>query len=243
MCLILFAVNPNDRYRLVVAANRDEFYDRPTEKAGYWADYTDILAGRDIDMGGTWLGINRNGRFAAVTNFKEEPPGLLPPLSRGELPLNFLKANIDPDTYTRSVSKNADGYRGFNLITADAESAFYYCNRTGKRLSLHEGCYGLSNQVLDCNWPKVIEGRENLQGLLEKNSNELPGALFHMLMDDGDGREFSNSFIRGDQYGTRAATVVIWKNNGDMLFEERCFGPGGEAGGFSQYAVSCSAGS
>ena len=227
MCLILFAVNPNPEYRLIVAANRDEFYSRKASPAELWRDKPGILAGRDQEKGGTWLGIREDGRFAAVTNFKEEITQTLPKRSRGELPTNFLLGNEDPVTYSEAVSKKAEKYRGFNLLTANNKSVAYYSNRLDKPVVLKSGYYGLSNQALNCNWPKVAEGRKLLRDNVQINEKKLPAKLFEILMHKGDGREFSDSFITGKEYGTRAATVVIIKNSGGILFEERTFGPGG----------------
>ena len=243
MCLILFAVEPNPEYRLIVAANRDEFYSRVAEPAELWPDESGVLGGRDQGMGGTWLGINHNGRFAAVTNFKEEPPQPLPPLSRGALPLGFLTGKQDPATYSQAVSEQAEDYRGFNLLIADQNGVAYYCNRQIKPKVLGPGFYGLSNQALDCNWPKVTDGRIQLEQLVQQEQSQLPESLFKILMSSGDDREFSNSFIRGEEYGTRAATVVLIKRNSEIFFEERTFGAGGTPLGDSSFVINYTAGS
>jgi len=243
VCLILFAVNPDSRYRLIVAANRDEFYARPTIQANFWSDEPDILAGRDENMGGTWLGVNRNGRFSAVTNFREEPPDPMPPNSRGDLPLGFLKQHSAPLDYVQDVSAKGSKYRGFNLVVADSQSACYYGNRAGEPKVLPDGCYGLSNQLLDCNWPKVIEGRSRLQALISSGTTDLVESLFDMLTTGGDEREFSNPFIRSDTYGTRAATVVVSTTDGELYFEERNFGEHGEPLARRDYRFNCNAGS
>ncbi len=245
MCLILFAINPDAETRLVVAANRDEFYGRPAKDADFWADEPGILAGRDEEMGGTWLGVTRTGRFAAVTNFREDPPSPLPPRSRGELPTDFLRGDMNPDTYTSGIAAQRDEYRGFNLLMFDGENFGYYCNRTNDARQLPDGSYGLSNQVLDCDWPKVVDGREKIARLVQNQDDALVNSLFAMLADDGDGREFSNSFIKSEQYGTRAATVVIIRSNGDIYFEERLFETGGKPTTSRHYSinenVSCNA--
>ncbi len=239
MCLILFAVNPNDRFQLVVAANRDELFARPTINADFWTEHPDILAGRDENMGGTWLGIDRQGRFSAVTNFREEPLDPQPPRSRGDLPLNFLKGGNNPHDYVKDVSNRGEAYRGFNLIAADRRSVFYYGNRANKPRQLADGYYGLSNQVLDCDWPKVIGGRRRLQQEIEGGTNNLVECLFELLMGAGDDREFSGSFIRGETYGTRAATLVLMGHNGEIYFEERNFGAGGIRLNSKSFSFSC----
>jgi uncharacterized protein with NRDE domain len=226
MCLILFAVNPNDQHRLVVAANRDELYARPTTDANYWEDHPDILAGRDEDAGGTWLGVNRQGGFAAVTNFREEPPQPLPPRSRGDLPTRFLKDRPNPADYAKQINEQGHQFKGFNLLIADHTNCYYYGNRAGAPKALSDGYYGLSNQLLDCDWPKVIEGREKL-GASIQSGDYAPDVLFELLLDHGDKRDFSNSFIAADRYGTRAATVVLIDHDGSVYFEERNFGESG----------------
>ena len=241
MCLILFAVNPGDRYRLVIAANRDELYERPTVPAGFWDQSPRVLAGRDENMGGTWLGVNRAGRFAAVTNFREDPPLPLPPRSRGDLPLGFLTSTKSPTDYLQDISQAGSEYRGFNLIVADRNAAGYYSNRAGSRdpRILDAGCYGLSNQLLDCDWPKVIEGRERLRQLVHLPTDALVESLFELLLDEGDGREFSNSFISSEVYGTRAATVVLISHQGEICFEERNFGACGVQLPGNRFRFSC----
>ncbi|MBL6690662.1 MAG: NRDE family protein [Pseudomonadales bacterium] len=231
MCLILFAVNPDDQYRLIIAANRDELYARPTIAADFWHDEPNVLAGRDQKMGGTWIGVNRNGYFAAVTNFKEEPPDPTPPRSRGELPADFLLQEPEPHQYLMDVARSSHEYRGFNLLVADPAGCWYFGNRAGTPRRLDAGTYGLSNQVLDCNWPKVIEGRKRLTGLIDssKSGNDLIEGLYALLLHQGDERDFSNSFIAADVYGTRAATVITITHNGDVHFEERNFGENGAA--------------
>jgi uncharacterized protein with NRDE domain len=242
MCLILFAVNPNSRYRLIVAANRDEIYARPTQTAGFWDSHPHLLAGQDENMGGTWLGVNRKGAFAAVTNFMEVPPDPLPPRSRGDLPTEFLATDPDPNAYLESVSSRGNAYKGFNLIVANQDNCCYYGNRAGAPRVLKDGYYGLSNQILDCDWPKVIEGRARLTEIIS-TVDDPSEALFTLLLGQGDGREFSNSFIAADTYGTRAATVVLIGTDGDVVFEERNFGENGTPLTGNRYQFNCDDGS
>ncbi len=240
MCLILFAVNPSPEHRLIVAANRDELYARPTEAAAFWASDPNILAGRDIDAGGTWLGVNRAGCFAAVTNFKQSAddpePSIDPPRSRGELPLDFLRDRPAASRYVTEVAGQATEYRGFNLIASDTNSTYYFGNRGRGPRELKQGFYGLSNQLLDCDWPKVIEGKLKLKEIVSEQRQDLPQALFELLLDTGDDRMFSNSFIEADIYGTRAATVVMVSTAGEVYFEERNFGPAGKPEASNHYA-------
>jgi len=244
MCLILFATNPNNRYRLVVAANRDELYARPTQVAQFWESDPNILAGRDENMGGTWLGVNRSSCFSAVTNFREEPAEPLPPHSRGDLPTAYLREQQTPEEYVSTVSELGGDYKGFNLIVADGQACHYYGNRAGQARKLKDGYYGLSNQLLDCNWPKVIDGCAQLQQLLSKfpSDTDLVESLFDILLSRGDHRDFSNSFISSDTYGTRAATVVLIEKNGDVYFEERNFEEEGKPIQANQFRLKSSGG-
>jgi uncharacterized protein with NRDE domain len=251
MCLILFAINPDDRFSLVVAANRDELYGRPATPARFWSDTPDLLAGRDVEMGGTWLGITRDGQFAAVTNFRLDPdnpilPVLDPPRSRGELPYQYLSGSYGPQEFVNQIKTHGDEYRGFNLLLRSRDEFYYYGNRAGEPKKLNDGYYGLSNQLLDCDWPKVIQGRARLASIFDTQTDPME-EMFGLLNHNGDGVEFSNSFISSETYGTRAATVVLVGTDGSIRFEERSFGVGGEPLGTESFRlpsaqpVSCTA--
>lgn len=233
MCLIFLAVKPDDEFSLVVAANRDEQYARPTRQAAFWEDHPHILAGRDLEAGGTWLGVTRAGRFAAVTNFREDPPDPVPPRSRGELTANFLAGTDNPLAYLERVNLDAQEYRGFNLIVSDGQTTAYYSNRERKVRELEAGYYGLSNQLLDCDWPKVTRGRKQVAKIAERGFGV--DALFDVLFCPGDGNPFSQSFIATERYGTSASTVVRVAASGQVQFEERNFGPMGEPGDIQRY--------
>ena len=220
MCLILFAVSPNDDDNLIVAANRDEQHQRPTLPADYWQANQHILGGIDLQAGGTWLGLTRGGRFAAVTNFAETPADPLPPRSRGALTSNFLQSDVEPQEYLKSVDQDADLYRGFNLILSSGGSTCYYSNRSREMKVLSPGFYGLSNQLLDCDWPKVISAREELTSL--SHSNFETEDLFSLLAHRGDRSDHSARFIIGENYGTSVCTVVRLTTQ-DHYFEERRF--------------------
>jgi len=226
MCLILFANRPNEKYRLVIAANRDEFYARDANRAAFWSDNPQILAGRDLTAGGTWLGVNRNGRFAAVTNFRETPPEPLPPKSRGELTTNFLNNTQSARDYVNDLKASKDLYKGFNLIVDDGSECVYYSNRAHAQI-LESGFYGLSNQLLDCDWPKVVSGREELAKLVRANNVE-HDALLGLLLDEGNGDAFSNSFIKTAEYGTCASTILTISTTGELQFIETGFTTAGK---------------
>lgn len=233
MCLILFGIQPNERYRLVVAANRDEFYGRPAAQAHFWSDHPDVLGGRDLKMGGTWLGISRSGRFAAVTNYRETPPDPVPPRSRGELTSDFLTGDASCVEYLASIDPIAREYRGFNLVIGDRKSWYYYSNRVPGMRQLEPGYYGLSNQLLNCDWPKSIEGRKRLSRLANEDFDA--EALFDLLFDRGSDEPFSASFLASPEYGTCASTVLTISEAGDVYFEERNFKAGGKANGSKRF--------
>ena len=172
MCLILIAQGVHQNLPLVIAANRDEFHARPAAAAHWWPDSTGLLAGRDLQDGGTWIGVHRNGRFAAVTNFAEEPP---PPntanaaskRSRGELTTLFLQGDMSATRYLAEIASRAQQYRGFNLIVGDGRALHFFGNRDGEARELPPGTYGMSNDVLDCDWPKVQLGRRSIRSAIE----------------------------------------------------------------------------
>ena len=229
MCLILLAYQPNEHHRLIVAANRDEFYARPSTAADFWEDAPGVLAGRDLEAGGTWLGVDRAGRFAAVTNFRRSASDLDKPRSRGELTQGFLSSDLSAADYFATISPHLDQYRGFNLILMDETGLFYGNNTTGDLAALSAGYYGLSNQRLDCDWPKVTEGRDRLSTLTASHPIDSK-ALLRLLRDTGDHRPFSNSFIASEEYGTCVSTLVQFDREGGVEFLEQGFHPGGVDG-------------
>jgi uncharacterized protein with NRDE domain len=242
MCLILTALDSHPDYSLIVAANRDEFYDRPTSVAAFWADHPRILGGRDLKAGGTWLGFDRGGRFAAVTNFRQgerEPPA---PRSRGLLVSDYLAADVAARAHIERVERDASLYNGFNLIAGDARELLYFSNREGRTRSLGAGIYGLSNHLLDTAWPKVTSSKNALQAVLTASGTELVPNLFALLSDRGQvpdhslprtgiglawERLLSSAFIASNEYGTRSSTVVLIGRDGGVVFAERTFGPNG----------------
>lgn len=227
MCLILFGFQPNNHFKLVVAANRDEFYRRPSRVAGYWPEHPGLLAGKDLQMGGTWLGITRTGRFAAVTNFRETPSASEPPRSRGDLTTNFLLGEMTPTEYLVEVDARATEYKAFNLLVGDADSLYYYCNRQALIQPVEAGIHGLSNHLLDSDWPKVRSGRQQLAALLHSGYDE--AALFSLLSERGSGDEpWSAKFIASPEYGTCAATVLTVDYSGRVSFREKNFSTGGQ---------------
>lgn len=242
MCLIALAYEAHPRHRLVVAANRDEFYARPTAPAAWWVDEPALLAGRDLREGGTWMGVTRTGRFAAVTNYREAAPPRSEAPSRGALVADFLRGSADARSYAEELSARAGAFNGFNLLVADAAGLFYLSNRTDGVRRLEPGVYGLSNALLDTPWPKVVRARSAMQAALSSGDGDgWESGLWEMLADRviaadahlpetgvGADRErlLSPPFISSDVYGTRASTVLTIGRGGDVRFVERSAGPG-----------------
>ena len=239
MCLIVVGWQIQPDTPLVVAANRDEFYARPTAAEGPWADAPGVIAGRDLEAGGTWLGITEAGRFAAVTNVREPgaPPGRI---TRGRLTRDFLCSGVAPEDYLRAIA--GTDYAGFNLLVGDRESLHYLSNRADAPRRLAPGLYGVSNHLLDTPWPKLTTARERFKQAL----TSLPDRedFFALLADDeivADAqlpdtgvplaweRLLSAIFVRSENYGTRASTVLVRTAAGEITLEERSFGPLGQA--------------
>jgi uncharacterized protein with NRDE domain len=246
MCLVLLALDAHPDHALVLAANRDEFYDRPTAPAAFWPDAPAVLAGRDLRAGGTWLGLDRAGRLAAVTNYRQGTRESVAPRSRGHLVSDYLMAPIDGRTHLAHVARDAGLYNGFNLICGDAGSLSYFSNREGRARALTPGVYGLSNHLLDSPWPKVTAGKSGLAAALSATGGELVAGLFALLADRRPAadellprtgvspeweRLLSAAFIASPEYGTRSSTVVLVGRDGRAEFVERSFGPDGTAGG------------
>jgi uncharacterized protein with NRDE domain len=169
MCLILFAHGAGEDFPLVLAANRDEFYERPTAPAAFWTEAPHVLAGRDLQAGGSWLGVTRTGRWAALTNYRDPPTSRPGRPSRGMLVSDFLTGSATPEQYLAAVAADAERYDGFNLLVGDPSGVHYFGNRMadgGEPSRLEPGVYGLSNHLLDTPWPKVARGRTRLKALL-----------------------------------------------------------------------------
>ena len=239
MCLIVVGWRVHPDYPLIVAANRDEFYARPTAFADFWAEAPEIVGGRDLEAGGTWLGTTRTGRFAAVTNVRE--PGAGKGLhSRGKLTQAFLAGQQTASEYVDQLEMR--DFSGFNLLLGDGLSLWYCSNRGAAPRELGPGIYGLSNHLLDSPWPKLVTARLGFAQAIAKLPER--GPLFDVLADDeivpdtelpSTGvpleweRRLSAIFVRSEDYGTRASTVLTLAGDGKITFEERSFGPHGRA--------------
>jgi uncharacterized protein with NRDE domain len=242
MCLIVFAWRPGHAQPLIVAANRDEFYARPTQPLAQWADAPHVHAGRDLEAGGTWLGIGANGRFAALTNIRK-PDQPASPKSRGELVAGFLGGEMSIDDYLSDVVARSAEYAGFNLLVGNSNELWHFNAWDTEAVMLAPGVYGLSNAGLDTPWPKVLKAKAALSELLD---DPQPAALLAILSDSatapltelpdtgvGLATEtlLSSVFIASPTYGTRASTALIVSADGTRVMVERSFGPyGGHLG-------------
>jgi len=242
MCLISFAYKIHPRYSLVLLANRDEFYKRPARKAQFWTEegFPDILAGKDLSAGGTWMGINKNGKWAALTNYRDMNKLKPNPPSRGDLVLNFLKSESTAKKYLENLKEKAPMYDGFNLLTGDNKGVFHFSNVTNKITLIKPGVYGLSNALLNTPWPKLENAKSEL-ALHIKAENLNRDTLFNILTDQQKADEsqlpetgltkemekaISSIFISTDDYGTRCSSLLFIDMEGNIDFTERSYIPG-----------------
>lgn len=226
------------QYRLVIAANRDEFYERQTRPAQFWKTSPDLLAGKDLRGGGTWMGITRSGRFGAITNYREPQNVIKNAPSRGFLVRDFLETPLPPLDYLKKNKNAADHYNGFNLIVGTTKDLFYYSNRQNNIIKILPGIHGLSNHLINTPWPKVVKGKQSLWNIVSENVPLDIEKIFTLLKDNnsppdrllpntGVGFQWekilSPIFITSSTYGTRSSTVLLWDRHGKVKFFERSF--------------------
>ncbi len=239
MCLILFAWRCHPGYRLILAANRDEYFERPTAPLAFWPDQPEILAGRDLQAGGTWFGLTRDCRFAAVTNYRDPATFTATALSRGRLPVDYLRSGLAPRQFCTASEQQWPKYNGFNLLVGDGDSLVYASNRCPEQaLEVAPGIHGLSNHLLDTPWPKVTRGTAALGRLLDDRAAIEPDELFSLLEDsrqppDDDlpetginlewERLLATIMISGRDYGTRSSLALIMHDDGSVSCTERTF--------------------
>ncbi|MFK7977369.1 MAG: NRDE family protein [Halioglobus sp.] len=257
MCLLIFAHQPDHEHPLIIAANRDEFHVRPTRASGLWPEHPNLLAGKDLEQGGTWMGITREGRFSAITNYRDPNQAASGPLSRGALPLDFLVGDTTPEQYMLALQKSAGEYAGYNLLAGDRESLWYFANSHSNNngelpRELPPGLYGLSNASLDTPWPKVELGKARLATLLD--ACELSHNSLETLVSDtrtaptealqGVGLEgemaqiLSAQFIITPGYGTRSTTTLRTDRDGTIHWREQTFNKDGAALGETELVLT-----
>jgi uncharacterized protein with NRDE domain len=244
MCLVLIAYRAHPRYPLVLAANRDEFHARPAQALHWWKDGVRMLAGRDLQAGGSWLGLDGAGRIALVTNYRDPSMPRPEGTSRGSLIGEFLGGAVSASGFASATASRAGQFSGFNLLALDREGLAYATSHPQPEArTLLPGIYGLSNRQLDTPWPKLLRTRERFERELASDHPQ-PEALMRMLSDrtmaadetlpdTGIGLEWerllSSAFIVSDGYGTRCSTVVLIGSDGIVTVEERSHATDGSA--------------
>jgi len=240
MCLYIFAYKTHPDYPLILAGNRDEFYDRPTAPLHFWPDYPHVLGGRDFERKGTWLGMTRQGRIAALTNFRDGTPPKRKGFSRGLLVSNFLTGTLSPEPYLEKLSRDAADYPGFNLVVGDALGLWYFSNRHSAIQELKPGVYGLSNHLLNTAWPKLSRARSAFESIFKKKTvvhindyiqilsdqkkvsdNALPQTGVDLDLE----RLLASIFVTSPDYGTRSSSVILVNRKGDATFFEQTWQP------------------
>ena len=248
MCLILVAWQVHPHFPCVVAANRDEFFGRPTAEADWWPGEAGILAGRDLQAGGTWLGVTRGGRFAALTNYRDPSIVLADAPSRGKLVTAFLEADWSTGQGLREIARLGKGCNPFNMLCSDGSALGIYESMTGASRTLEPGVYALSNHLLDTPWPKVRQAKSRLAAALDDlpksaamldllrdaepaTDEELPRTGVSLAME----RMLSSAFIHGESYGTRCSTIVTTDAEGAISFAEWSWDEDGALAGMARY--------
>ena len=239
MCLIAVAYHKHPRYKLILIANRDEFYSRATQKAKFWDTdgYPDILAGKDLEAGGTWMGIAKSGKWAALTNYRDPEWKLENPISRGKLVLNFLTNSDSTQKYAQILNNEADKYLGYNILLGDADQIIHFSNFDKSPTTIKEGLFGVSNALLDTSWPKLDKAKASLKEIVN-NEHIDKEYLFSVLHDDTEASEnqlpntgipykwekaISPLFIKTKTYGTRSSSILLMDYLGNINFTERIF--------------------
>jgi uncharacterized protein with NRDE domain len=237
MCLILFAYQVHPVYKLIVSANRDEFYKRPTAPVHFWEDRPEILAGRDLEKMGSWMGVTTAGRFAALTNYRD--PGELTEgkRSRGELVVDTLNYKGHISEYMQNLESNNNMYPGYNLLAGDINDLYYYSNRGQEPKKVEPGIYGVSNHLLNTEWPKVHIGKREMSKVINENQEDMVDRLLNLLQNDDQApddllpatgvpleweRRLSPMFIKSENYGTRSSTVLLMSDK-EIQYVERVF--------------------
>jgi uncharacterized protein with NRDE domain len=237
MCLIFLSLQAHPTYKLVVAANRDEFYNRRTQAAHYWEDHPQILGGRDLEASGTWMAMTRTGKISMLTNYRD-PHNINPNApSRGNLVSDYLIGDLAPEQYLKSIAQNGKSYNGFNLITGSPDALWYFSNYQDGVSEIPAGLHGLSNHLLDSPWPKVIRGGGKFKDVLKQESIA-PASLFEILYDEQVAsddvlphtglpldreRALSSMFIKTENYGSRCSTIVLVDHRDHVTFSERVY--------------------
>lgn len=242
MCILFIAVEQHPDYPLIVAANRDEFHRRPTAQSKFWDDYPNLLGGRDLEAGGTWMGITKNGRLAALTNVRDPLNVMDKAISRGHLVTQFLVNQDTQAEYLAKLRTSQHEYNGYNLIYGKWNDLWVYNNHADKLTKLTPGVYGLSNAELNSPWPKINQGVSKLKQHCQQATIPNTDKLFEILLDQTQAkdellpktgvslqweRKLSSIFIQSQDYGTRSATLLLVNKNKHVTWLEHSFDPQG----------------
>lgn len=242
MCLLTFAWKTHPQYKLIFASNRDEFYQRNTAPAQYWDSTPNVLAGKDLEAGGTWMGINKNGRFTALTNYRDLKNLKTQAPSRGMLTLDYLQGHESPEEYLEQIFKNIDAYNGFNLLAGTPEDIYYLSNYEHKIRKLEAGIYGLSNALLDSDWFKVNRLKTKFNEIIQQ-ADFTTQTLLDTLQDTtkpsddqvqqtglpmDKERMLSSMFIESPNYGTCSSAVILMDYDNQVSFVERVYNTGND---------------
>lgn len=238
MCILFIAIKQHPHYPLVIAANRDEFFERPTQSAHFWTQHPDVIAGKDLKAGGTWMGASKSGHIAALTNIRDPKRVDLTKQTRGELVINYLIQAPSANEFETSLIEQAGLYNGYNLLFGHWQNLRVYNNHTNNTVHLTQGTYGLSNADLNSPWPKLNLGVQQLQQYCQQESDLKSKHLFDLLLNKHKSedyllphtgisleweRQLSSIFIQGEEYGTRSSTVVMIDVNNRLHYQEKTF--------------------
>ncbi|MBT0586387.1 NRDE family protein [Alteromonas oceanisediminis] len=245
MCILFIAINQHPEYPLIIAANRDEFYARPALASHFWASPEQLLAGQDVEAGGTWMGVTRNGLVGALTNIRDPERQRSHARSRGELIVNYAQGINNDTDYSEQLRKTASEYNGYNLLygTLKPLKLAVFNNHTLLKADLRDGYYGLSNADLDRPWPKIQRGKDALMQYCENHQHLSVEALFTLLRDPTQAedidlpqtgvpyvweKQLSSIFIKCENYGTRSSTLLMLDKQSNVTWQERTFSSVGE---------------
>lgn len=241
MCLIGFVWDSHPKYKLIFVSNRDEFYNRSSAPIHFWKESPDLIAGKDLEGGGTWLGTTRKGRFAAITNYRDPKNIKQNAPTRGMLTYNFLAGLDSPEEYLSQISTKAKDYNGFNLLVGDLLKGelYFFSNYENKIKKVEKGIYGLSNALLNTPWHKVNKVKEKLTKITTENPERIESTLLLKTLIDKEMPEdsqvqqtglpmrlekmLSPMFIESEDYGTRASSVILLDRRNSLLFKERVY--------------------
>lgn len=249
MCILFLAIQQHPDFPLIICANRDEFHQRPTRAAGFWPHQPDVLAGQDLQAGGTWLGVNRSGYYAAVTNIRTGVAADTSKLSRGALVTRTLQQDTDisPDW----LAQHADQYNAFNLIYGNSSDMYCFNSMTKSQVVLTKGFHAISNGRLDDIWPKMARGEQKLEAILSSETSVCPQQLLAVLQDQTKAPDeqlpdtgipaeweklLSSIFICSDEYGTRSSTIILQNRDHIIDFTEAQYDPQGKQTGQNHYS-------